>query len=495
MAIETSTGSRPRSPWASVVIPGFFLIAVAIIGGRYVGSGLATHGDSRSVIEGSVPAILQGSYFRSRSYGNPLYEYAAALIYPAGGVLLTSLYSLVLALASIVVFNRLLGPRVVGAVRLFALAALCFNPLFLINAFAVSEWSQVVLILLLLLWSAREWLVTARPASLAGVGLFSALLVLTRPDSALVCAGVCAALLWQIRFERNRSLALLGALALAAVVTVSIFALLNHGLAFVKTGINFATAPYWRRAIVASVGIYSTFGPIAPLIVVVVAIGVLRRLPTMPSTTDSFWARLFILTVPIVLIRFVTLPDKLEYILYLLVLATLLLAYECPRPLWLALYAVSSALSSVVTLSLFERVGITDHISLHARFGPGAVAQDARGIQYNWQLMRDPSLRSRISAVVYGGSGDARPQLRTENWAAGLLSDTGDLIVGEPEAYHLDNPRDEAKYQRHLYTDIYLCNRSVWINGSYGWRLAEPAVAWPTFDDREGQLNLRCHKE
>ena len=70
---------------------------------------------------------------------------------------------------------------------------------------------------------------------------------------------------------------------------------------------------------------------------------------------------------------------------------------------------------------------------------------------------------ARIGQAVYGPSAGAQHTIRSENWAAGLLSDSGDLIIGEPEAYHLDNPRGEAKYQRRLYRDIYLCNRSVWV--------------------------------
>ena len=92
--------------WSGMLIPGLFMLAVAIISGHGVGSGLASHGDSRTVIEQSVPAILHGSYYPSRSYGNPGYEYAAAVLYAGGGLIWTSLYSLLLALASIFVFNR-----------------------------------------------------------------------------------------------------------------------------------------------------------------------------------------------------------------------------------------------------------------------------------------------------------------------------------------------------------------------------------------------------
>ena len=478
--------------WSAFLIPGFFMLAVAIISGHGVASGLASHGDSRDIIEKSVPAILRGSYYPSRSYGNPLYEYAAAILFSRGGLLAASLYSLALALGSILVFNRLLDAGLDRLTRFCALMALCLNPLFLINAFAVTEWMQTVFLLLALLWFVRVWQRTNAGFALASVGLFSALLVLTRPDAAIVCACVAGVLMWEMRFDRRRSLALLATLAVAAAATLAIIGLLNHGFSILRSGVNFSDAPYWRRLIVAIVGLYSTFGPIAPLIVLIVAMTPLRR-SFMPD--DVFWARLFLVTAPIVFIRFVVMPDKLEYILYLVVLATLMLAHRRVAPQWLLLYAISLALPSIVTLSLFERVGITDHLSLHPRLGPGAIAQDLRAMRYNWRLMHDPALLTRIDAAVYGEPGAAVPRIFSKNWAAGLLSDSGDLIIGEPEAYHLDNPRAEPKYRRRLYHDIYLCNRSVWVNGSYGWRLAEPALVWPRFDDSEGSLQLTCYME
>jgi hypothetical protein len=156
--------------WSGMLIPGLFMLAVAIISGHGVGSGLASHGDSRTVIEQSVPAILHGSYYPSRSYGNPGYEYAAAVLYAGGGLIWTSLYSLLLALASIFVFTRLLDPGLDRGSRFCALAALCFNPVFLINAFAVSEWMQMVFTLLMSLWLARSWMRTGRPLTPGGPG-------------------------------------------------------------------------------------------------------------------------------------------------------------------------------------------------------------------------------------------------------------------------------------------------------------------------------------
>jgi hypothetical protein len=484
-----------RVSGADFALPAAVVLGVIVIASRGIGSGLATHGDSRTIIEQSVPAILRGSYFPSRSYGNPLYEYAAAALYPAGGLFLTSLYSLLLAVAAVCVFDRLLDARIRGLRRLCALAALSFSPLFLINAFAVTEWMQTTLLFLCLLWCTRRWSDSAGIRALVGMAIFSVLLVLTRPDMAIVCACVCAAVLWHVGFAPRRIAALGIAMFVGGAVTFLVFVLLNHGLGFIRSGIIFDQAPYSRRLIIAIVGVFSVFGFLAPFILLSAGARLLLRQPeSRAPIIRSLWAQLFVVAAPIIFVRFVFLPDKLEYIMSLLVLATLLVAHEDLKPVWLVLYALSTVLPSIITLSIFQRTGAADHLSLRPRLGPGAVEQEITAMRYNWTLMTNPTLLQQIAHSVYKDRRPPQPRIRSMNWAAGLLSDSGDLIIGEADAYHLDNPRGEPKYQRRLYADIYLCDHSVWVNGSFGWRLAEPPVSWPS-SAAGGSLNLVCHLE
>ena len=43
-------------------MPAAATLLVALISGTHIGTGIATHGDSRQVIETTVPSILAGGY-------------------------------------------------------------------------------------------------------------------------------------------------------------------------------------------------------------------------------------------------------------------------------------------------------------------------------------------------------------------------------------------------------------------------------------------------
>lgn len=476
-------------------VPAAITLLVALISGTHIGSGIATHGDSRQIIDLTVPAILSGHYLPARSWGNPLYEYLVAWLFPTGGVSLTSAYSFMLAIASIWVANALIGPAASLVRRALVLAALCFNPLFLINAFAISEWMQATFLVLCLLWFAHQWFVSAGRGSLFGLALVSVLLVLTRPDAAIVCACLTLALLWHLGLTHaHRAIELLAAMVAAGIVTVAAFWWVNHGLAFIATGMLWSHAPISRRLIVAIVGVYSAFGVLAPLILVYAAGSAIRRSFQTSTAALSLWMKLFVLAAPLVFVRFVLMPDKLEYILILLALATAMVGNERLGVPALAFYALSSILPSVVTLSLFERTGHSDALTVHPHIGPGAVAQDVAAMRYNWRLMHDPAVLQSLGDDVYGHESTHHPRVYSENWAAGLLSDSDDLIIGDGEAYHLDNPRSESKYERKLYHQVFVCDREVWVNGSFGWRIAQPPLQW-AISKPGGPVNVTCRPE
>ena len=457
----------------AVLLPALILAVLVGVGWHGVGAGIATHGDSRTVIEQSVPAILHGSYFPSRSYGNPLYEYIAAASYAVGGIAAVNFMSLLFSIGAAVGLYRLLRVTTLGR-RSIVLAAVCYSPLFLVNSFAAAEWSLALFMLIWLLVSATRWLDEPSERNIAQAAAFGAGLVLTRPDAAILVAAVCAAMIWQTRFTAWRSIGLLLGFGLAACIAALVFVLLNGGFEFLKTGVIFNTAPYSRRALLALAGLYTTIGPVAAVMIVVALVAAFRgRL--------SFYDRVFLIAAPLLLARYFVMPDKIEYIIYLVPLSALLLAGSRLSWPWLLVFAGSMILPSVVTLSIFDRPVGGDKLVIAPHFGPGAVSQDLAAMRYNWALMNDPRYLDAIADAVYGAK--PHPTVRSENWAAGLLASNGDLIIGRTETYHFGsvNDRNEARFQR-PFRAMYVCNRSVWINGEFGWRQAKPAVLWPALD-------------
>jgi hypothetical protein len=131
---------------------------------------------------------------------------------------------------------------------------------------------------------------------------------------------------------------------------------------------------------------------------------------------------------------------------------------------------------------------------VHPQLGPGALTQELVAMRYDRRVMYDPATLQSLSDAIYAHEPPPHPRVYSQNWAAGLLSSAGDLIIGEAEAYHLDSPRAEPKYQRRLYPRVFICDHEVWVNGSFGWRNAEPALTW-AISEPDGPVNLSCEQE
>jgi hypothetical protein len=478
--------------WLHVVVLVALLAVVAGLGAHGVALGLGHDLDSRAILENSVAAILRGSYVTGRSYGDPLYEYAAAGLYAVGGVVLANCYSVVLALACVLVFDRLLARTDLGH-RAAALIGMTLGPVFLTNSSCFGEWMQTFFCVIFLLWCAQKWLADPRAAYLGLYGLASALLVLTRPDALFVCICVFCAMIWQLRFARARSLQLVAASALAGALTVAVFVLINGGTGFLNN-LAFDHNDTWLRAlIIAGLGIFTVFGPVGLAVLAGCTIWLLRRLWREGDRDLTLWSRVYLIGIVVAFPRYVVFPQKLEYIFYLVIFSLLMVANERVRVVWAGLLAASVILPSLVTISLFERHGANDHLFVRFGLGPSAILQDWTTTKADWDVM-DPDFLRRVAERVYAGEPGPPPRLYTVNFGPGLQSDSGDLVIGETEAYRLDNPRSGPMYQRVLYQRIFICDQSV-FHGGAGWRFLEQPVARLALDPVTGTSDVKCHRE
>jgi hypothetical protein len=469
------------------------LVAVVIaVGAKGVGLGLGHDLDGRSILEKSVPAILQGGYAPGRSYGNPLYEFIAAWLYAAGGIVLANSYSVVLALGSIAVFYRLLD-QADGDRRTLALIGFCFGPVFLTNAYAFGEWMQTFFLILCLLWAAFRWLHDQRYWRLAVFAVLNALLVLTRPDAAFICVSICLALLWELRLQIIPSVQLIVASILAAAATAITIIAINRGFGFLG-GLAFDENNTWSRSfLIAALGVLTVFGLLGALVLLGCAAQLVARLGGKNGEGITFWGKLFLVGAVIGLLRYILFPQKLEYIFPLLIFALLMMTYERVGRVWLGLVCLSIILPTFFTISIFERSGSDDHLNIGPHIDQSAILQDWVTSRADWEVM-DPGFLKKMSERIYGGEGESSPRLSTTTWGPGLLSDKGDLIIGSTEAYRLDNPRLGGLYKRAQYHRIYICDKSV-FHGSPGWRFLERPVARLSIDPKTGAVDVDCHLE
>jgi hypothetical protein len=478
-----------RLEWAVIV---FLSVVVVAIGAHGVRLGLGHDLDSRAIFERSVPAILQWSYVPGRSFGNPLYELVAAWLYAAGGIVLANSYSIVLALASLGIFHHLLRGTDEWS-RAFAMFGFCLSPVFLTNAYAFGEWMQTFFFTLCLFWATARWLETTSYRDLTLYAAFSALLVLTRPDAAFICICVFVALLWQLNLHPRRSLELFVASAVAGAATVAIIVAINHGFGFLE-GLAFDDNNTWLRSVfIASLGVCTVFGFAGVVIVLGCAVFLLRRAFSASAGTLTFWSRLFLVSLILGFGRYILLPQKLEYIFYLLVLAFLMMTHENISRLWIGLLSLSVMMPTFFAPSLFQRVGADDHLYVRPHLDRSAILQDWTTSQADWDVM-DPSFLEKIARQVYVDEREPLPKLSTTTWGPGLLSDKGDLLIGAQEAYRLDNPRSGALYLRKSYRRIYICDKSM-FHGSPGWRFLQKPVPRPAVDPGTGSIDVQCTLE
>jgi hypothetical protein len=469
-------------------------LIIAGLGAYGVGVGLSSHGDSRAIVENSIPAILHGSYVPSRSLGVPLYEVVSALLYRATGSLRAiNYYSLVVAVAALFVFAGLLDRSLGATRRALVLAGFALNPLMLINSSALIEWMQIMLLLLVLLASAKAWLDHRQNLQLVGYGLSSTLLVLTRPDMVVMCTAVLLALLWETRSESRFAVELIASSIVAGLLTAAIFLTINHGIDFVH-GYSPSSDTRLRRIAVAAMGAANVFGPLGLVAITLLAFHLAHEILLHERHHVSWWGRLLLVAGPLFILRFVILPAKLEYLLPLVPVALLAVAHERLGLLWVAVVASSLILTSAVCVSLFKRTVGVDRISVEIDVHRGALAQEWE-VTRHYQLISSQRILHELADLVYAGEPAPRPQLHAVNYAIGVLSDENDLIIGEEQLYRLDNQRfPRPQLRRRSYRRIYVCSGS--ISGIVpGWRVWQRPPTLPFIDPTTNHLTVRCWEE
>lgn len=496
-------GATRRKGWAgalAVAAPalcGVILVALAI---HSVTVPIGEHNDSRTILD-TVQPILSGHYQRSRSFGVPLYEVITALLVGLGGTLLANLYSLALAIGSVFLFDGLLGRGLAPMRRILALAAFAFNPIFLSNSTMIIEWMQVVFFLLCLLVAANAVRHGRGARSIVAFALVSIACVLTRPDLSLFCLAVFLTIVWDTRDFRLGA-RLLGACALAGLVTIVIFLSLNT-INELSDAITVEDRELSRRVILATVDAVALLGIVGSLAALVLLIGIGREILLRGASALPFETKLLLLILPIVAVRQVGLPSKVEFLFPLLIVFLLAVARNARSVRVFALLSASLVLGSVVQLSLLARGETGDALHIRLQLNPGAVAQDFdRRVQNT--AMFEPAYLAALASVVYGDAGSI-PKLEPRTFFPGLISDTNDLVIGEPAAYQLDNPRfafggtrrmfgGNGDSRRSAYRNIYICDKSVAAAGK-GWRVLQAPTPIARLDPTTGKVDTQCARE
>jgi len=492
-----------RRAWIETIAaatPALCCVVLLVLALHAVTIPIGEHNDSRTILD-VVPTILGGHYQRSRSFGVPLYEVIVSGLVWLGGTLLANLYSLALAIGSVFVFDHLLGRDLAPLRRISALAAFALNPIFIGNSTMLIEWMQVIFFLLCLLVAAGSVRRSRNMPAVACYALVSIACVLTRPDLCLFCGALFLVLLWDTR-DKGLAAKLVGANALAGAITIGIFLGLND-VKDLATAITVEDRELWRRialAVVDGVALLGLAGTIAALVLLA---AILWDCSRRGAKSPSFETKLLLAVLPLILVRQVGLPSKVEFLFPLLIVFLLAAARDGQSVGALAVMAASLVLGSVVQVSLLERSGSGDALHFHLGLNRGAVAQDFdRRVQNS--AMFDPAYLAAVARAAYGTAG-AIATLQPRTFFPGLISDTNDLVIGAPAVYQLDNARfafegtrrmfgGNGDSRRSAYRHIYICDKSVAAAGK-GWRTLQPPTPIARLDAATGVVDTNCALE
>lgn len=395
------------------------------------GRGVGLDQDGQTILD-VIPVLRSGEYRPSRTSGFPLYEYTAALL---DNLTALKALSLLITAATLLLMALLVRPWD-GWLRLLSWCTYALLPGTIANATAVIEAPMLALWLTVLLWclmrTQMRWALIL-PAMLA---------VLTRPDAALLVLATAAAYAL-FRRRRRAALPLTVGVAIAAVVILA----LNRG--GVETGLLLESLIRTAARAAVSLGTITNVVGLVGLVLVVAGL-VFWKGPK--DSDEDFYRRWLLLVLAVVALRFLMLPDELDYLIGAVVVLVVLLPQVARTGLArIGAYVLLAgmATTSLVTLALFQRTDPwAPNPSFAPSLNPGGVLQDV-------QARRAETIRN------------------SEAYRAYFAQAPGALLLPEDMWYQIYAPRFAAGLAQ--YSELVGCEGLTSRSEPPGWRLSQPA--------------------
>ncbi len=476
----------PAPPGRTVRIRQLILIVGLSLVVAYGLLGLATAttiDNDAGALQDSFRSILSGQYRPSRTSGFPVYEFLGAAAFAIGGVRAAMALSLVATVAALIILVKPAQARETN-IGLIAWLGLALTPTILTNSSAVMETGTLLLLVCLFIRViASATISQARRAFLMAV--LSAALVLTRSDSVFFIAATTVAFgvwWWSTRTPGSRPWEAL-ALVVGALAGVAILRLLTARNPFSPEFLP--SESLVRRLLRGVIGTTTLFGPIGPFLLLAL-VGVLvllvlrcRRSQQVSTGVRPFESRCFLAwwvlgTIGLYGLRFLGLPDELEYLLPVIVLlagvSAALAAVSQLAGVLAAIIVWSATLTGLVTVSLLGRDSPWQQSpTIKPSVQPGAWIQDM-------QLRQAASVRSgdAYQAFLNRSLGEL-----TEDIASGdgtlMPRDSWNYVVNAGYARYYDD-FSRIIGCRELQSEVLIP----------GWRVSQPAASFgdiPVFNN------------
>lgn len=450
----------------AAALAGAALVLTAGLGGLRLG--FAEDVDSLGIAR-SAEAILAGGYERSRVLGVPLYELIAAGLMGLGGVMFVNLASLLFTLGAVGFLWAALR-RAGGKGAAFALLAASASPLVLINASAMMETSLLALCVSAGLWAAVAAAATGERRLVIAAALAGSLATAVRPDAALFALALGASLAFEQRQSWKKAWETLAWFAGFGLLAIGLYGLMNGGFAFLdQVAVSKDNAGRsLARAVLGAATVLGLFGAV----VLAVTLGRVARDPedawlrAARASPAARVALLIAITAGLLYgLRFLALPDELEYLLPAFLALCVALGAFAGR-LTCALFAMSLLVANVAQIALFERRG--EEVRAAVSLQPGALVQDWAFRRHN-QWLRAPETQATLSALI--GEPGVAPDT-TYLWLNGVAFPGGGLVLGADQLYRFLVAGDGDPHHLSAYRTAVVCPTA--IVPRRGWRVLQP---------------------
>jgi hypothetical protein len=320
------------------------------------------------------------------------------------------------------------------------------------------------------LWAAVSAAATGERRFVIAAALAAALATAARPDAALFALALGASLAFEQRKAWRKAAETLAWFAGFGLCAIGLYGLMNGGFAFLdQVEVSQDTAGRsFARAVLGAATVLGLFGAV----VLAVTLGRVARDPEdgwLKATRAAPAARVALL-VAIVAgllygLRFLALPDELEYLLPAYLALCVALGAFAGR-LTCALFAMSLLVANVGQIALFERRG--QDVRMAVSLQPGALVQDWAFRRHN-QWLRAPETEATLAALAGepGASSDT-----THLWLNGIAFPGGGLVLGADQLYRFAGATTSDPHDLRAYRAVVVCPAA--IVPRRGWRVLQP---------------------
>ena len=352
------------------------------------------------------------------------------------------------------------------------------------------ETSQGILFFLCTIFFSKKYIKSEKYKYLIAAFIFSYCAIMTRPDYVILGCGIFLVIFLNKRNNKKELFKLCILLLIGILACYYSYQLIYSEIDIfsVSTG----GGSHLRKMIRAIAGIMNLFTPIGVLIIILLTLTKFKSILVFVKNfyNSDFLHQLTLVLTPLYLVRFLLLPDELEYIFPLYLLILISFSHVHINKKYLIILSISIISVNLIHISFFERHSLSDELVLSININQGAIIQDFAARKFK-QINRTASFQDHLLKVLNYNCIECRAKsIHYKIFGPGYITDTNYMITDRYNAHIIDNSRFLDQYSG--YGKVYVCEDPVRTHR--GWRLMQPSIPYnQTISKYRKNLMLICN--